>query len=385
MNSFFLAQKSAGYILEATGNYLTLHGVQKELERLESTCQSYIYDHTVSGGTRFLFLNQNGPEDRVTFKRLSRDFAVNLANALRPGPSLGEDLAEKRFLGTLSSQLKVFQREQLAYMHGADTLSIKAEFGSIYVENVQLVFLSTTVGSVEKTLSETADPRNQSVQAKRQNRMRHKFIPSGRADGWSAAFPTSVLQSKNETYTLGIKEGKNHTMIVIYDEDLKFCDVEIPPINWVIADVKAPRAANARSRDIDFRITVFSERKLDGEAEKNEVMTSANYDRFKSAIRRPANGGVGLELAHELQKKVAFVRHDRTSIYDVHSDKKFFIQVKEVQKYDVKGSRFLNSPKTFTEVQICGAFSGKDDAEHAMNVARDVWTAAKKLRPHITS
>lgn len=386
---FLLVQRSAGYILEATGNYLTLHNVQKELERLESTCQANIYDHTVSGGTRFLFLNQNGPEDAVTFKRLPKgDFAVNLnnANLLLAGLSLHEqDMAEIKFQSTLSSQLKLFQREYLAYMHGSDTLKITAEFGSIYAENVQLPL--STVDVVEDRLSENADPKNQSGQAKRQGRMRHKFIPfSGRSDGWSVAFRTLVALSTKETYTLGIKAGKNHTMTLVYDEDLNFCEVEIPPINWVIADVKAPRPVKAKSRDTDFRITVCSERQLETEEEKEEVMTSANYDKFKSAIRKPASGAAGLELPHELQKKVAFVRHDKMSIYEVDGKTNFFIEVKQVEKYDARGSRFLNNPRTFTDVKIFGVFNGKDDdQEHAMNIAREVWAAAKKLRPHIKS
>ena len=332
-----------------------------------------------------MFLNQSSPEDRVTFKMLKRDFAVNITNnALLFGLSSGDDLAETKFCSTLSSQLKVFQREHLPYMHGADTLTIRAEFGSIYVENVQFP-LPSSVAEVEKTLSENADPKNQSGQGNRQRKMRHKFIPfSGRAGGWSAAYPRTILQSSKETYTLGIKAGKNHTQTVVYDENLNFCDVEIPPINWVVTDVKALRAVNASSRDTDFRITVCSERKLETEAEKEEIMSSGNYERFKSAIRKQANGGDGLELTHELQKKVTFVRHDKTSVYDVSGNNNFFIQVKDVQKYDVRGSRFLNSPKTFTEVQICGAFDGKDE-EVAMIVAKEVWAAAKKVRPHITS
>ena len=357
---------------------------------MESTCQAYIYDHTVSGGTRFLFLNQNGPEDAVTFKRLPKgDFAVNLnnANLLLAGltPHEQVDIAEIKFQSTLSSQLKLFQREYLPYMHGSDTLKITAEFGSIYAENVQL--LLSTVDVVEDRLSANADPKNQSGQAKRQGRMRHKFIPfSGRSDGWSVAFRTPpVALSEKETYTLGIKAGKNHTMTLVYDEDLNFCEVQIPPINWVTADVKAPRRVGAKSRDTDFRITVCSERQLGTEEEKEEVMTSANYDKFKSAIRKPASGAAGLELPHELQKKVAFVRHDKTSIYEVDGKKSFFIEVKQVQKYDARGSRFLNNPKTFTDVKIFGVFNGKDDdQEDATNIAREVWAVAKKLRPHIT-
>ena len=296
-----------------------------------------------------------------------------------------EDLAEIKFQSTLSSQLKVFNREHLPYVHGTDTLSIKAEFGSIYVENAHVFSSSiSTVGSVEQILSKNADPKNQSGQAKKQNLMRHKFIPFlGRADARSIAYPSSVLLSTKETYTLGIKAGKNHTLTVIYDENLNFYDVEIPPINWVVADVKAPRTSNARSRDTDIRITICSERKLETEDEKEEIMKSANYDRFKSAIRKQAHGGVGLELVHELQNKVAFVRHDKTSSYSIQGNNSFFIQVKEVQKYDVKGSKFLNNPKTFTEEQIWGTFNGKDENE-AMNVAREVWTAAKKLRLHIS-
>ena len=387
---FPLVPKPAGYILEATGNYLTLHSVQKELEKMESTCQAYIYDHTVSGGTRFLFLDQNDPDDPVTFKRLPKgDFAVNLnkMTLLLAGLTLHEqeDMAEMKFQSTLSSQLELFQREHLPYMHGSDTLKITAEFGSIYAENVQL--LSSTVDVVEGRLSESADPRNQSGQARKQGKMRHKFIPfSGRSDGWSVAFRTRVALSTKETYTLGIKAGKNHTLTLVYDEDLNFCDVEIPPINWVVADVKAPRPVNARSRDTDFRITVCSERQLETEEEKEEAMTSANFDRYKSAIRKPANGAAGLELPHELQKKVAFVRHDKTSIYEVDDKNSFFIQEKQVEKYDVRGSRFLNNPKTYTDVKIYGVFSGKDgDQEQAMNIAREVWAATRRLRPHIKS
>ena len=325
-------------------------------------------------------MGQNGPEDAVTFKKLQRDFAVNLNLGIST-----EDFSETKFYSKLSSQLEVFKREHLAYVHGTDRLKIKAEFGSIYVENVQS--LTSRVDIVENTLSQTADPKNQSPQARRQPLMRHKFIPISRgADGWTAAFESSSLESTDETYTLGIKAGKNHILTVIYDRDLKFCDVEIPPINWVVVDVKAPRPAGTRSRDIDFRVTVCSERKLESE-EKEEVMKSANYEIFKtkSIISKQPNGGQGLVLANEFQKKASFVRHERTSMYRIYNGN-LSLQVKEVQKYEVKGTRFLNTPsKTFTELQIWGQFNGKDDDELAMTVARDLWSATKKLRPHIHS
>jgi len=335
-----------------------------------------------------LFLGQTGPGDAVTFKRLQRDFAVNLdpVNALLSSLSgtSTDDFSETKFYSKLSSQLEVFKREHLPYVHGTDRLKIKAEFGSIYVENVSS--LTSRVDIVESALSQSADPKNQSVQARRQPLMRHKFKPiSHGADGWTAAFESSSLESTDETYILGIKAGKNHILTVIYDRDLKFCDVEIPPINWVVVDVKAPRPPGTRSRDIDFRVTVCSERKLEAK-EKEEVMTSANYEIFKtkSIISKQPNGGPGLVLVNEFLKKTSFVRHDKTSIYRIYNGN-LSLQVKEVQKYDVKGARSLNTPRTFTELQIWGQFNGKDDEELAMTVARNLWSATKQLRPHIHS
>lgn len=293
-----------------------------------------------------------------------------------------DDFAETKFYSKLSSQLEVFKREHLPYVHGTDRLKIKAEFGSIYVENAQS--LTSRVDIVENTLSQTADPKNQSGQARRQPLMRHKFIPISRgADGWTAAFDSISPESTDETYTLGIKEGKNHILTVSYDRDLKFSDVEIPPINWVVADVKAQRPAGAKLRDIDFRITVCSERKLEAD-EKEEVMKSANYEIFKtkSIITKQPNGSQGLILANDYLKKASFVRHDKTSIYRIYNGN-LSLQVKEVKKYDVKGARFLNTPKTFTELQLWGHFNGKDDKELAMTVAKDLWSATKRLRPHI--
>ena len=376
---FLLIQGSVGYILEATGNYMTLHNVQKELETLEATCRSYIYDHNVSGGTRFLFLNKNDPEDLVTFKRLKGgDFAVNLVTEL---PSL-EDKAEIEFLGTLSSQLKLFKNEHLPYIHGSKALKVQAEFGCIYAENISLLF--STASQVESTFSENADAKNQYGKAKKQRKIKHKFVRfSGRADSWSVAFPSTVLVSTKGTYTLGIKAAKNQTLTFVFDENLNFCDVEIPPINWVVADVKAPRPVNARSRDTDFRLTVCSERKLVTKDEKEDVMTSADYARFKSAIRKSSKAGSALELAAEHHKKVEFVRHDKTSVYKVLGSE-VFIEEKEVEKYIVKRSRFLNNPKNFSEVKICGDFDGIDCAmEHAAKIAREVWEAAKRIQPHI--
>ena len=356
---------------------------------METTCTSYIYDHTVTGATGFLFLGQNGPEDAVTFRKLQRDYAVNLnpIHALLSSlsGSSTDDFAETKFCSMLSSQLEVFKREHLSYVHGTDRLKIRAEFGSIYVENVQS--LASQVKVVENILSQNADPKYQSGQARRQPLMRHKFIPISRmAEGWTAAFESSSLESTEETYTLGIKAGKNHILTVIYDRELKFSDVEIPPINWVVVDVKAPRPAGTRSRDIDFRVTVCSERKLEAE-EKEEVMKSGNYVIFKtkSIISKQPNEGRGLVLASDYLKKASFVRHDKTSMYRIYNGN-LSLQVKEVQKYDVKGARFLNTPsKTFTELQIWGLFDGKGDEELAMTVARDLWSATKKLRPHIHS
>lgn len=336
-----------------------------------------------------MFLGQNGPEDAVTFKKLQKDFAVNLSpiNALLSSLSgtSTDDFSETKFYSKLSSQLEVFKREHLPYVHGTDRLKIKAEFGSIYVENVPS--LTSRVDIVENALSHSADPKNQPVKARRQPLMKHKFVPISRgADGWTAAFESSSPESTDETYTLGIKAGKNHILTVVYDRDLKFCDVEIPPINWVVVDVKAPRPAGKRSRDIDFRVTVCSERKLEGE-EKEEVMKSANYEVFKtkSIISKQPNGGQGLVLVNEFLKKASFVRHDKTSMYRIYNGN-LSLQVKEVQKYDIKGTRFLTTPtKTFTELQIWGLFNGKDDEELAMTVARDLWSATKQLRPHIQS
>ena len=358
---------------------MTLHNVQKELETLEDTCRSYVYDHNVSGGTRFLFLNQNGPEDPVIFKRLNRgDFAVNLVTVL---PSL-EDKAAIKFLSTLSSQLKLFKNEHLPYIHGSKTLKVKAEFGCIYAENVST--LVSTVKEVESTFSENADPKNQSGKAKKQRKMKRKFVPfSGRADSWSAAFSSRALESTKETYTLGIKAGKNQTLTFVFDQNLAFCDVEIPPINWVVADIKAPRQVGAKSRDTDFRITVCTERKLETENEKQDVITSADYARFKSAIRKSSTAGSGLELANEHHKKVEFVRHDKTSVYKVHGSE-VFIEEKEVEKYIVRGSRFLNNPKIFSEVKIC-RYCTDSEIEDAENISRDVWEAAKRIQPHINS
>lgn len=295
-----------------------------------------------------------------------------------------DDFAETKFYSRLSSQLEVFKREHLPYVHGTDRLKIKAEFGSIYVENVPSD--TSRVGVVEDTLSQTADPKNQSGQARKQPLMRHKFIPISRgADGWTAAFDSISAESTDETYTLGIKEGKNHILTVIYDRDLKFSDVEIPPINWVVAVVKAQRPAGTKLRDIDFRITVCSERKLEAD-EKEEVMKSANYEIFKTKciITKQPNGSQGLILSNDYLKKASFVRHDKTSIYRIYNGN-LSLQVKEVQKYDVRGTRFLNNPKTFTELQIWGHFNGKDDEELAMPVARDLWSATKRLRPHINN
>ena len=52
-------------------------------------------------------------------------------------------------------------------------------------------------------------------------------------------------------------------------------------------------------------------------------------------------------------------------------------------KYEGKGSRFLKPSKNSTEVQIFGFFDGKGDPEEAMKVSRNLWSAAKRLRPHI--
>lgn len=365
--------------------------VQNELEKIETTCRSYIYDHTVSGASRFLFLDQNGPNDMVNFKQLQRgDYAVNLDplnGLLRHGLGLDDgpdsDLVEQKFLSLISSQMGVFKQEYLPYVHGADRLMIRVEFGSIYVQNARLD--TPRVGAVEDVLSQNADSTNRpgSSQAQKRKLMTHKFIPVlDCGESWTAAFPTILHDSFAETYTLGIKEGRNHTKTVRYDSELQFCDVDIPPINWVVADVKAPRRAGAKSRDIDFRVTVCSQRKL--EDDKDEVMSSPGYEMFstKSILSKPGNMSLDLELASGFQTKVSYVRHDKTSIYKI-SDGNLFLQVKEVMKYEGKGSRFLKPSKNSTEVQIFGFFDGKGDPEEAMKVSRNLWSAAKRLRPHI--
>ena len=368
-----------------------MHTVQNELEKIETTCRSYIYDHTVGGASRFLFLDQNGPNDMVNFKQLQRDYAVNLVplnGLLRHGLGLDDgpnsDLVEQKFLSLISSQMGVFKQEYLPYVHGADRLMIRVEFGSIYVQNAR--FDAPMVGAVEDMLSQNADSRNRpgSNQTQKRKLMTHKFIPVlGGGESWTAAFPTTFRESFEETYTLGITEGKNQTKTVLYDSELQFCDVDIPPINWVVADVKAPRHAGARSRDIDFRVTVCSQRKLK-EDEKDEVMSSPGYEMFrtKSILCKPDDTSSNLELASGFQTKVSYVRHNKTSIYKI-SDGNLFLQVKEVMKYDGKGSRCRKPSKNFTEAQIFGFFDGKGDPEEAMKVSRNLWSAAKRLRPHI--
>ena len=380
---FLLFQAPNGYILEATGNYLTLHNVQKELEKVEATCQSYIYDHNVSGGTRFLFLNQRAPEDPVEFKPLKKsDFAVNLKGVYYST----EDKAETKFLNTLSCQLELFQKEHLPYIHGSAILTVRAEFGSIYAENILLT--RSTVGVVEDMFSQSADPRNQSGKANKKKMKRHKFMPfSDKAGDWSASFPSRNLISTRESFTLGIKASKNQGLTLVYDENLTFCDVEIPPINWIVADIKTPRPTDARSRDTDMRITVCSERKLEA-AEKQDIMTSADYERFKSVIQKSSAGGSDLELAKQQKDMVLFVRHDKTSVYEVQGSSKFWIEEREVKKYDVRGSRFLSNPRASSEVKIYGVFDGKDsqgEFANARKITRDVWEAAKKLQAQINS
>ena len=375
---FLLFLAPNGYILEAKGNYLTLHNVQKELEKLEATCKSYIYDHNVSGGTRFLFLNQISSEDPVEFKPLNSHFAVNLK-----GESyFAEDKAETKFLNTLSHQLELFQREYLPYIHGSSTLTIKAEFGRILAENVS--FARSTVREVEDMFSENADPKNQSGKANREKSARHKFTPFiDNAGDWSASFPLRKHISTQESFTLGIKASKNQGLTFVYDKNLTFCDVEIPPINWVVADIKTPRPRGARSHDTDIRITVCSERKLEG-GEKHDVMMSADYERFKPVIRKTTTSDSVLELVMEQKEMVLFARHDKTSVYEVQDTSNFWIEEREVKMYQVKGSRLLGNPRASSEVKICGVFDGKDLA-NAKRIAHDVWAAAKKLQAQINN
>lgn len=217
-----LRPAQTGYILEATGNYLTLHTVQNELEKIETTCTSYIYDHTVSGASQFLFLDQNEPNDSVSFKRLKKgDCAVNLDRlneslrlCLDDEPN--DDLAERKFLTLISSQMRVFNREHLPHVHGTERLMIRAEFGTIYVQNAQI--FASNVGAVEKILSQNADAKNRpgSIHALPKNLMTHKFLPLlGDGKIWTAAFPRHSHKSYEETYTLGIKEGRNHIKTVL--------------------------------------------------------------------------------------------------------------------------------------------------------------------------
>ena len=365
-----------GYILEAKGNYLTLHNVQKELEKLEATCKSYIYDHNVSGGTRFLFLNQRAAEDPVEFKPLNSQFAVNLKCISYST----EDKAETKFLNTLSRQLELFRREYLPYIHGSSTLTIRAEFGRIFAENIS--FAPSTVREVEDMFSENADPRKQSGNANREKSARHKFTPFiDNAGDWSASFPSRKHISTQESYTLGVKVSKNQGLTFVYDKNLTFCDIEIPSINWVVADIKTPRPRDARSHDTDIRITVCSERKLEGD-EKQDAMMSADYERFKPDIRKSTRSGSVLELVMERKEMVLFVRHDKTSVYEVQDSSSFWIEEREIKTYKAKGSRFLSDPRASSEVKICGVFDGKDSA-NAKEIAQDVWAAAKKLQVQI--
>lgn len=148
----------------------------------------------------------------------------------------------------------------------------------------------------------------------------------------------------------------------------------------MVADVKAPRLARATSPDIDFRVTVCSERKLGDD--KDEVISSPGYEMFRTKSVLSKTDDTSLELASGFQNKISFLRHDKTSIYKI-SDGNLFLRVKEVVKYDGKGSRFLKPSRNFTEAQIFGFFDGKGDLEDAMKVSRDLWSAVKRLRPHI--
>ena len=205
---------------------------------------------------------------------------------------------------------------------------VRAEFGSIYAENI---LLDRSVEEVEETFSESADPRNQSGKAYKKTMKRHKFMPfNDKVGDWSAPFPSRILISNRESFTLRIKASKNQGLTLVYDEDLTFCDVEIPPINWVVADIKTPRPMGARTRDTDIRITVCSERKLEAD-EKQDVMTSADYERFKSVIRKSSASGSDLELAKEQKEMVLFDRHDKTSVYEVQDSSKFWIEERELK------------------------------------------------------
>lgn len=148
----------------------------------------------------------------------------------------------------------------------------------------------------------------------------------------------------------------------------------------MVADVKAPRLARATSPDIDFRVTVCSERKLGDD--EDEVISSPGYEMFRTKSVLSKTDDTSLELASGFQNKISFLRHDKTSIYKI-SDGNLFLEVKEVVKYDGKGSRFLKPFKNFTEAKIFGFFDGKGGPEEAGKVSRDLWSAAKRLRSHI--
>ena len=85
-----------------------------------------------------------------------------------------------------------------------------------------------------------------------------------------------------------------------------------------------------------------------------------------------------------LPAKQGFLRPPWQNLHVSYLQWKSVTASEKVQKYDVKGTRFLNTPsKTFTELQVWGLFNGKGDKEKALTVAWDLWcdhTFTAKIR-----
>ena len=82
----------------------------------------------------------------------------------------------------------------------------------------------------------------------------------------------------HESYEVTFKPDRQTSINLLYDVNMKFIQVQIPPIKWLVVDAKSLRPSTSRSRDIDFRMVISSERHWPAA----RVATSGEYEKFKT-------------------------------------------------------------------------------------------------------
>lgn len=363
--------------MEVFGNYISLSRCQAECHRLEAkTRDHFVYDHVIRSGNRFIFLDQESHDDRVTAKVLKKgDFAVNLTSLTSTSPGIQVD--EIKLVSAVKEQVDVYKNSYLSYLHGSKDLRISLEYGSIYVTNAHQWAAGTTAGIVEERLSKKS---NANRKRNRNANPEGKFVELQRGQETVAAKLPFLGQAdvvkKEKIYVVELKISNNHKLKVVLDENLTFKGYQFEPFKWLDTRLKSRRPVSSRGSDVDLRIIMTTERDLTTE----EYESLPIFETFGKTPILFLDKDQQLVITQEYRRRathIYIIEVDTHSL--VYNDSCFFLEVKKIKKHDAKRPIRYSFEKEFTSVKLYV----DSDVDSTEKLAKDILSLGKLLKPSV--